>query len=133
MEESKQRVLESRQRVRNMTEEVNEIRARVRNTDARTVTEKLRPGEIKAHTKLMKEQSLTTAKQRELYDSIINLNEEKVAQLSVLIEKIGYEKDITAIEADLAKQMKNFGLTGVTPKDLLDYLFKLVRMALIQK
>ena len=130
IEESKQRVVESQQRVENLKETVNEIKARVRNLDARTITERLRPSEVRAHIKLMKEQAGTTAKQRELYDSIIRLNDEKIAQLSLLYEKLGYETQMSAIELTMHQGMQKFGLTGWSWNDFGKFLLDLLKVAL---
>ena len=121
--ESRQRVIESEQRTENLKETVNEIRARVKNLDAKTITELLRPSEIRANIGLIKERTKSTAKQREVMDSVIRLNDKKLDYLFALTEYTWEKRDLSALEYDLQKRMQDVGLGKVSPRDLL-YLIK---------
>lgn len=120
--ESQQRVQESKQRVTNMQEQVKQIQATVKNLDARTVTERLRPSEIRSQIQLNRERSQTTAKQRELYDSMIRLNDQKIEELVSLIRHYDIENGIDALEYEFQERMQKTGLKGVNGRDILNTL-----------
>lgn len=129
--ESQQRVEESKQRVTNMQEQVKQIQATVKNLDARTVTERLRPSEIRSQIRLNNERSSTTAKQRELYDSMIRLNDKKIEELVSLITHYDLENGLDALELEFQQRMQATGLKGVNGRDILNTL-KDILLALLR-
>ena len=126
IEESRQRVAESKQRVTNLKETIKQIHAITRNYDARTITEKLRPNEVRAHTRLMSEQATTSAKQRELYDSIIALNDQKIDQLIMMIDLMSSQKYSIDLENEMTAKMRELGIQGASGKDILQFVKDLI-------
>lgn len=131
VDESKQRVQESKQRVTNMQEQVKQIQATVTNLEARTATELLRPSEIRSQIRLNNERSKTTAKQREVFDSIIRLNDKKIEELVSLITHYDLDNGLDALEYEFQERMQQTGLKGVNGRDILN-TFKDILLALLR-
>lgn len=91
-------------------------------TQKQIISEACRPAEIRAHARLMREQANTNVKQRELYDSIIALNDKKLEQLQADIDYLLSRKEGQDLENELNKRMQSLGLQGASGKDLLMFV-----------
>lgn len=110
----------------NIMQEFELLKSKTKLTDAQLRTEICRPAEVKAHAELMRQQASTSAKQRDLYDSIIHMNDFKCQQLlssSLYMLSRAHGQNL---ENQLTERMQSIGLQGMSPKDLLGFLKDLV-------
>lgn len=106
--------------------EIDYYMARTGLTKQQILTEACRPEEIRAHAALMRQQKNTSASQSKLYNKLVELNDEKIAQMSLLFEKLGYETDMAALEDEMMRTMSQVGLTGTSPAELLKFFTSLM-------
>lgn len=127
IQESKQRTDESAQRTNNLKIVANSLVEQVRYWKAHANNEELyQPDLLKARAYEAWTRGDLNNAQWNVAQTIMSLNEAKRQQVFALIDKINLEAGNEALEFEIAQGMKNIGLGGIKPRDLLTVLMYII-------
>lgn len=128
--ESKQRVNESIQRVSNLQSTANLLQEQIKYWKSHAENEQDGVRRLlRARINQANSSADLNRSQKRVAVTLANLNEKKLDYLVELIEKVKIDRGLDAIEFELRNGMRNIGMNGIKPRDLLDFMLKLLQSA----
>lgn len=137
LRKTNQSITEGETRIEKMTEEINNLKInrnylqeQIELTHWKARNEKLYvPQVLQERARNLASDTELNAVQKRVAETVANLNEKKLEYLDQQLLDLAFTTGEHALSYKLAYMMDQFGVTGMKPKDFIDFLMKLVHEA----